>query len=376
MSSSNHDDFYKNSIKKRSEETRTVRKIVSIVLLVLTISLVVAGYSGYSYVKNGLQPVDPNSKETKTIEIPIGSSVSKIGDILEQEGIINNSRLFQLYIKFNNESNFQAGEYTFSPSMSLDQLIESLKTGKIIREALYKVTIPEGKTVDQIAEIMANKSNFTKDEFLEKVNDEEYIQHLIETYPDILTEDILHPDIRAPLEGYLFASTYDFYEENPSIETVIKKMLDKTQVVISPYLGKMEESEFTVHELVTMASLVEMEAKTLEDRMLISSVFQNRLSEGMMLQTDPTVLYALGEHKDRVLYVDLEVDSPYNTYQNYGLPIGPIANFSEDSLIASLEPEQSNYFYFVAAPDGKIHYAETYEEHQRLVNQYLRNNES
>lgn len=371
MSTSNHDDHTNENKKERSDEARTVRKIVAIVLSVVLIAIIAVGISGYLYIKSGLEPVDPDDETEKSVEIPIGSSVSKIGSILENNGIIEDSRIFRFYIKFRNKSGFQAGEYQLSPSMSLDEITETLKTGKVVEEALATVTIPEGKTVEQIAEIYSKKMSFDKKEFLEKTKDVKYIESLIEKHPSILSEAILEPEIRNPLEGYLFAATYQFYEEDPSIESIIDKMLKKTERVVVPYLDSINEKDLTVHEAVTMASLVEMEARTKEDRKKIAGVFYNRLEIDMALQTDPTVLYAMGRHKERVLHKDLEVDSPYNTYKYPGLPVGPISNYAANSLEAIVKPITSENLYFVAAPSGEVYYAENYDEHIRLKNKHL-----
>ncbi|MRG86685.1 endolytic transglycosylase MltG [Salinibacillus xinjiangensis] len=371
MSTSNQDDQQKKKIKNRYEEARTVRRVVLIVLAIILVILTAVGVSGYYYVKSALEPVAPNSDEVKNVEIPLGSTVSRIGSILEQENIINNGTVFRYYVKFKNEADFQAGEYELSPSMTLDEIIESLKTGSVMEEAVVRVTIPEGKTIEEMASIFANHTSVKEEEFLERVNDREYVKSLIELYP-VLTEDILKDDIRYYLEGYLFAATYDFFTEDPTPEQIIEKMLDKTEEVVLQYMDQFEKYELTIHEAVTMASLVENEAREYKDRRLIAGVFYNRMEEGMPLQTDPTVLYALGEHKDRVLNDYLKIDSPYNTYMYADLPIGPISNFAENALQAVVEPKDSNYLYFLAASDdGTIYYSETNAEHNRKREKYI-----
>src|SRR5699024_8005870 len=238
----------------------------------------------------------------------------------------------------------------------------------------FVVTIPEGKNIEEIADIYSRHLNFSKKDFLEKVNDEEYIEELMEEYSVILTEDILQDGIRTPLEGYLFPATYEFYESDPSVEIVVEKMLEKTIEILRDFQSEILNGEYTMHEVFTFASILEKESRTDDERKMISSIFHNRLDIGMPLQTDPTVLYALGEHKDRVLLEDLEVDSPYNTYLVNALPIGPIANFGLGSLQATLEPEESDYLYFLHDYDGKIYYAETHDEHVRLKNEHRPDN--
>ncbi|ASN05147.1 endolytic transglycosylase MltG [Virgibacillus necropolis] len=362
---------YTDNLIKRNEDAKSVRKIVTIVIISLILILLVGGISGYMYVKSALQPVNPESEKELKVEIPMGSSTSDIASILESEGIIKDARVFRFYIKFKNESNFQAGNYTFSPSMTLDEIIESLKSGKVLEEPKYNVTIPEGKTINQMAEIFSKQLSFSKKDFLNKVNNVDYIESLIEKHPSILTKEILNPDIRTPLEGYLFAATYNFYDEKPNVEAVVKKMLDKTVKVVTPHLDDISAQDLTVHEALTMASLLENEAKTFEQRKKIAGVFYNRLEEGMPLQTDPTVLYALGGHKEKVLLKDLKVESPYNTYHINKLPIGPISNFAESSLKAALNPEESKNLFFLHDSKGNIHYSETYEKHLQLKEKYI-----
>lgn len=371
MSKKKNPDNYRDNLIKRSEDAKTVRKVVSIIIISLVLILVIGGISGYMYIKSALDPVEPDSDQEVEIEIPIGSSTSEIAGILEEKDIIKDSLIFRFYIKFNNVSNFQAGNYTFSPSMELEEIIESLKSGKVLKDPVYSITIPEGKTIDEIAGIYAERLPFTKDEFLNKVNDSGYMEVLINTYPSILTNDVLNPDIRTPLEGYLFAATYSFYKENPGIKTIVEHMLDKTKAVVTPFLDEISAHDFSVHEALTMTSLVENESSTEKQRKKIAGVFYNRLDKGMPLQTDPTVLYALGKHKDKVLYKDLEKESPYNTYYVDALPVGPISNFSKTSLEAVLNPEKSDYLYFLHDSNGKIHYAETNEKHLELKNKYI-----
>ncbi|WP_277679320.1 endolytic transglycosylase MltG [Gracilibacillus dipsosauri] len=368
----NNKPTYKEIAQQRGKEVSVARKIFLIIFLVLLFIIIVGGFLGYKYVKNGLTPVDPSNKETINVTIPLGSSTSNIASILEENGIIANSLIYRFYVKFNNASDFQAGDYALSPSMTLEEVTEELQTGSVTQAGAVRVTIPEGRNIEEIAETYEKTAKIDKDAFLEKMSDKAYIQELIKQYPDILTEDILQEDIRYPLEGYLFPATYQFAEEKPSIEKVVTSMLNKTKEVFMPYLEQIKGMEqFNMHDIFTFASLVEEEAPNNEDRRLISGVFYNRIDEGMRLQTDPTVIYAHGEHISRLTYDHYEIESPYNTYTVTGLPIGPIANFGVSSLQAVLEPQDSNYLYFLADQEGNVHYSTTYEEHQTLEEKYI-----
>lgn len=358
-------DIVRQKMIERQSEARLVRKIVLIIAVILVITVGAIAGVGYFYIKSAIQPVDPDNKKEKIVEIPIGSSSTGIGKILENNGIIKDARIFKYYVKFKNETGFMAGEYTLNPSMTIPEIINSLKTGKLQEELVFKLTIPEGKQLEQIAGIIAEKTNRSAPEVMKQLNDPSMIKSLMGKYPDLLTEDILDKDIKYPLEGYLFPATYSFYKENPTIEEIITPMLDKTVDVLDEYRIAMEERGFSVHELLTISSLIEEEATEKVDRNKIASVFYNRMETGMPLQTDPTVLYAQGEHKDKVLYKDLEIDSPYNTYKYPGLTPGPIANAGVVSIEAALVPDESDFLYFLATSTGEVLFSKTLEEHNQ-----------
>ncbi|RDI44085.1 endolytic transglycosylase MltG [Falsibacillus pallidus] len=364
-----------NKMIERQSEARTIRRIVLIICLALILIIGGVGLGGYLYVKSALGPVNPQDKTPKTIEVPIGSSVSSIGKILEKNDIIKNATVFKYYVKLNNESGFQAGSYDLTSAMSLKEIVTSLKTGKVLKKAAMKITVPEGLQIDQIADIIAKKTGTTKPEVMKKLDDQAYIKKLMKEHPDLLKKDILAKDIKHPLEGYLYPATYSFYEKKTSVDDVIDTMLDKTESVLDQYQGEMEQKKISVHKVLTMASLIEEEATAKADRHKISSVFYNRIDEGMPLQTDPTILYALGEHKGRVYYKDLEIDSPYNTYKNSGLPPGPIASSGDTSIEAALNPEKTDFLYFLAATKtGEFYYSKTLEEHNQKKAKYITSN--
>ena len=358
---------------ERQEEAKVIRKIVGLVILCLIIVIGGTAVGGYLYVNSALKPVDPENTKPVKVDIPIGSGVTSIGKILEEKGIVKNSTVFKYYVKFNNEAGFQAGSYDLTPSMTLNEIVNSLKTGKVMRKAEFKITIPEGLQLDQIAEIIAEKSPYKKEEIEKKLNDKKWLEQLKEEYPELITDEILNKDIKRPLEGYLYPATYPFYEKKPSLDTILKKMIAQTNEVLAQYQEAMTANAYTPHELLTLSSLIEEEATEKADRGKISSVFYNRMEEGMPLQTDPTVLYALGKHKSKTVYQDLEVDSPYNTYQVKGLPPGPIANAGVSSIEAALQPEDTEYYYFLAASNGSVYYSETLDEHNEKKAKYITN---
>lgn len=361
-------DLYKEKLLKRQSENQTVRKIVFIILLLLTITVAAVITGGYFYIKNILEPVQPDSNENMTVSIPIGSSTSSIGNTLEEEGIIKDGNAFRYYVKYKNESGFQAGDYELSPSMTMDEIISIMKSGKVMKDAVAKISVPEGIWLEDIADRIAKELDLEQEDVMKKLDDEEYVQALINEYW-FLTDDILQDDIRHPLEGYLFPATYDFVEE-PSVEKVVKEMLDKTDRVLATYRSEIEDRDYSIHEMMTLASIIEEEASAEADRTKISNVFYNRLEDDMILQTDPTVVYARGKQSGEITQKDLDRESPYNTYTVKGLPVGPIANPGESSIVAVIEPAETDALYFYARPSGETLFSKTNAEHNKKVAKY------
>lgn len=370
----NKKGFFLESLAERQKEAKVVRRVVLIAAAAIVLIIGITALSVFLYIHSALKPVDPNSKKEVVVDIPIGSSVSFISQTLEDKGMVKSARVFKYYVKFKNESDFMAGEYHMTPSMTFAQIIDSLKTGKIMQKPVFSITIPEGKQLDEIATAIAKKTNQKEADIIKQLNKETFIQSMMNKYPDLLTTEILAKDVKHPLEGYLFPATYPFYKKNPTLEEIISAMLDKTVNIVQKYEVEIADQDLSIHEFLTMSSLIEKEATKKADRNKIASVFYNRIKEKMPLQTDPTVLYAQGKHKAKVTYKDLEVDSPYNTYQNKGLPPGPIANAGVMSMEAALHPDKTDYLYFLASKDGKVHFSKTLQEHNKLKEKYISNN--
>lgn len=353
------------------KESYIVKKISFFVIIAIILVILIVLFFGYIYVSSGLKPVDKNDTSTVEIEIPLGSSSSGIANILEKKKIIKNAKLFSVYVKLKNKADFQAGSYELSPSQTIEEIIEELQSGKVINEPTHVVTIPEGKSLEQIAELYSKKFEFTKDDFINTANDKEFIDKLIKAYPNTVTKEVKNSDIIFPLEGYLYASTYEYFDEEPKIEDIITSMVERTDKHLTEELTD-KEVDFNVHEILTLASVIERESKFDEDREKVSQVFINRINSNMKLQSDITVSYALGEHKTLISYDDIEVDSPYNTYVVTGLPVGPIDSPSIESIKAAIKPEGKDFTaeYFYARPSGETLYSETLAEHNKIKNQY------
>ncbi|OXS80485.1 endolytic transglycosylase MltG [Domibacillus enclensis] len=356
------------------KKKRIKRAIMALFLLFFL--LAAAGAAGAYYVwQSASSPADAASNEEVDISIPLGSSLSSISQTLEDNGIVENATLFKYYVKYKGEGDFQAGEYVLSPSMSPEEIMSSLKQGKVIGTEEGKLAIPEGYQLTQIAEVIASETDREAEDVLAVINDRAFVEKMKANHPALVTDAVFGENVRYPLEGYLYPATYDVPSPDTPVEDIAEEMIAKTDEVVQGFSEQIKASGMTVHEFLTFSSLVEEEATGKTDRKKIASVFYNRMNIDMPLQTDPTVLYAKGEHQARVLYEDLEIDSPYNTYQVKGLTPGPIGNSGVDSMEAVLQPEQTDYLYFLASPAGDVYYSKTLDEHNTLKAKYITNAE-
>ncbi|MGI1821361.1 endolytic transglycosylase MltG [Exiguobacterium sp. TRN 1102] len=361
------------SDEKRARN-RIVRRITVVILAIFLLVIATGSALAYVFVKRSIEPIDPTSTETVEIEVPLGAGSGYIGELLEENGLVRSSTIFRFYTRFKNESSFQAGTYTLSPSQSIDELIETLQTGKVIVVPDIKLVIPEGFTIDQVIARLAKMAEIPKEEISEQLSDREYIQSLVNEH-EMLTDEVLQEGIYHPLEGYLFPATYEF-NKGVTLNEIIDEMLLPTESMYQEYKDRIADSGRTFHETLALASVVEKEAVSTEDRKEIAGVFENRLNDGMKLQSDPTVWYGTGETSIFTSFADLENDSLYNTYRYEGIPIGPIAAVSRDAFEAVLNPNDTENIYFYARPpregfpNGEVLFEVDYEDHQQNVNKY------
>ena len=356
----------------RKKESKITRNIVRLFAILFAVIVIGGGAYGYYYVSNSLKPVDTKQTQAVEVEIPAGSSVKQIAKILEDNKLIRNAKIFNFYIKFKNVAGFKAGFYQLSPSMDIDQILGQLADGGKDKSAnVAKVVVREGETLTGIAEEVEKSTKYSKEDFMNKVQDQDFIDQLVQKFPRLFKDAQKAQNVRYFLEGYLYPATYDA-DENKTLQMIIEEMVAKTDSILSKYYAKISQGDYNVHEILTMASLLEKEGYKLEDRQKIASVFYNRLQKNMMLQTDISVLYALGEHKEVVTLKDLEVNSPYNLYRNRGMGPGPFNSPSEEAILAAIDPAQTDYEYFVADIQTKeVYFAKTYEEHLALKAKYV-----
>lgn len=376
--------------KKKKRQNKVARNIVLTVLLIVLIGVGVTGFVGYNYFSSALKPIDANSTEYVTVEIPAGSSSKEIGEILEKNGLIKNAQVFNLYSKIRSYGNYQSGYYNLQKSMDLDSIAKQLQEGGTETPqppVLGKITIPEGYTLEQIAEtVTANaaatskknaKTPFNKEDFLNKVQDEDFIAKMLAKYPQLLaTLPGKDSGVKYRLEGYLFPATYEYGKET-TVEELIDQMLAAMNTNLSQYYSTIESKNLTVNEVLTLASLVEKEGSTDQDRKDIASVFYNRLNQAMPLQSNIALLYAQGKLGKKTTLkedaeIDTNIDSPYNVYKNQGLMPGPVDSPSLSALEATINPSKTDYLYFVANVEtGVVYFANTYEEHAKNVEEHV-----
>ena len=382
-------DFLSRSAKdqqtdKKKRQNSVAKRIVWTIVGLLFISLAVTGVFVYTYIDSALKPVDAKSTEYVTVEIPSGSSAKEIGSILEKQGLIKSGQVFNYYTKFKSYANFQSGYYNLQKSMSLDSIAKELQKGGTDTPqppSLGKLTIPEGYTLDQIAQAVEKSSNkkvsISAKYFLAKAQDEAFITKMVAKYPKLLsglpTKD---KGVKYRLEGYLFPATYH-YTADTTVESLIDQMLEAMDSNLSKYYDTLSSKNLTVNDVLSVASLVEKEGSTDEDRKNIASVFYNRLNQGMPLQSNIAILYAQGKLGQKTTLaedaaIDTNIDSAFNVYKTPGLMPGPVDSPSLSAIEATINPNKTDYLYFVANTEtGKVYYATTYEEHAKNVEEHV-----
>ena len=318
------------------------------IFLIILLLMAIAALGAYQHFLGGMdgpyKAVDPTATLVE-IEIPSGTSTIGIAEILVEKGIIKDVLRFRVFSKLNDyDGKFQAGHYKLSPGMTTTEIADTLCSGQI-REISF--TIPEGYTVGKIADKLSAEGLIDKDRFMDLAENGDYSEY------EFLRGTV---EGRHQLEGFLFPETY-FLPEGATEEDYIEIMLNHFGDIWSKYKDRADELSLTTNEVITIASLIERETVLDEERKLVSSVIYNRLEIDMPLQIDATLDFALeliGQNHEYITFEDMEMDSPYNTYQIYGLPPGPIACPGERCIEAALYPADTEYLFYVKTTDQGV----------------------
>jgi UPF0755 protein len=340
---------------------RGLKKIVLVGLIFILGMAVVVGLFFIKYTNVVNHPLSVDTDKV-TINVDSGMTFYSLLDQLVEEDIIKDKNFVKLAIKYNDISTqIKAGQYTLDSTLSLAQLLQALENGAISDDYI-KVTIPEGYSIETIASLLEDNGLITKDVFLDVCLNYELPKYINE-----------NEELKYNLEGYLFPDTYLFNTDS-SAEEIINKLISRFEIIIEEVKEEYNVDIEDLNKVMTIASIVEKEAKAPEERSVIASVINNRILKNMPLQIDATVLYAIGEHKDKLLYSDLEVESVYNTYLHKGLTPGPICNPGRQSIEAALNPCESNYLYYVYDVEGKHYFTDNYNDFLEAKNRYKSNN--
>ena len=375
--------------QKRKKQDRTAKRIVAVVMSLVVVFFLATCTFGFFWVKSSLEPINTEAKKTIQVEIPEGSSTKEIANILFENDLIKNATVFNYYSKIKSYNNYQSGFYNLSQSMSVDDLAKALQesgTPTAQEEPAGKVLIVEGYTLTQIANSVTlnaktddktDKTPFTSEEFLATVTNQEFIDRMVATYPNLFASlPAADSGVIYRLEGYLFPAVYDYYDDT-TIEDLVEQMISTTNARLQPYYEAIANKNLTVNEVLTLASLVEKEGSTDEDRRNIASVFFNRLNAEMPLQSNIAILYAQGKLGEETTLaedtnIDTSIESPYNIYWRAGLMPGPVDSPSLSAIEAVLNANATDYYYFVAdVTTGTVYFANTIEEHDQNVATYV-----
>ncbi len=323
--------------------------IFLIIIILLAVSLKVVDL---------MQPVNSNNDENILIEVKRGASAQKIVDTLYIHNLIKSRLVFRTYLHLTEaDQNLQAGYYYLNQSMEMVEIIDQLEKGG---NAVFKVTIPEGFSVDEVIDRLAAKS-----------------RHSIEDYKAVLDNENLgyefipkdNSDLIFRLEGFLYPNTYTIPLGYDAGETINVLLNSFNENIVKGIYNNEKKIDYSFYEILTIASMIEEEAKFDDEKAIIASVIYNRLKEDMLLQIDATVQYILDEKKQRLLYKDLDIESPYNTYLNNGLPPGPICSPGDKAIQAALNPDETDYLFYFALENGEHVFTESYQEHIRKQNE-------
>lgn len=340
--------------------------------IILSILIILGSIIILLVYKNGISKVSDNDT-IKEFVVEKGATYQSISSSLKKQNLIKSELMYKIFLKLNKPTGLEAGKYNLRENMSVRELVKELSSGSNSKAETITITFKEGKNMRYIASLISQDTSNTEEDVFNLLKDKEYIDSLINEYW-FLTDDIKKEEIYYPLEGYLFPDTYEFLKDS-TVKDIFKKMLDEMDNKLKDYKEVISESKYSVHELMTLASIVEQEGSSSNDRAKVAGVFYNRLDNNWTLGSDVTTYYA--EKKDDwsgLTYAELNKCNAYNTRGNCvkGLPIGPICNPGIESIKAVINPEKTDNFYFVADCDGKTYLNKTESGHNSTISKLKR----
>lgn len=354
---------------RKVNKRRRLRRLVFLFccFVVLVIGSIFAFYSF------NLKAVGDGKKKI-SFEIKEGESFDQVVDHLKEKKVIRSAAVSKVYAKFNDTGTYYAGNFTLNDGMSTKEVFAYLANPENSKQNQIVLTIPEGKWAKEIASSLHDKfPKYTVSQFENKWNDISYIKKLAKDYTFLDVNTLNNSNYKIKLEGYLFPDTYSF-DEDATIDEITRTFLNRFQEVYNKYASDIKKSGYSLQEILSLASVVQYEASSISDMEKIAGVFYNRLDQGMRLDSSVTVCYALYDDLENATdcEVQTDIDSPYNTYLNQGIPIGPILNPGSDAIKAVLHPTKSDYLYFLADinGDGTVYYSKTLEEHEEKMKEY------
>lgn len=351
-------------MKRRIRYKRVVLAVIGLFLF-LAICFV---FGFVLFYKSNLKSVSKNSEEV-SFKVEKGSTYMSLSSSLKEANLIQSEFAYKLYLKMNKVGNLQAGTYVLNKNMSVAEILKILESGSRENPDAIRITFPEGLIVSKVAKLIAQNTNHTEEEFYQVIINKTYLKELISKYW-FLTDAILNNGIYYALEGYLYPNTYEFANKDVKIETIVESMLDSMEKNLEPYKEAMEKSVYSIHEIITLASMIQSEGNNVEDFKKMASVFLTRLDKKMKLQSCASAYYGAKKVMGMDAFGDSYLKSnSYNTYVIAGLPVGPISSPGRDAIKAVLEPADSSYLYFASDKNRKVYFSETYQEHQKIINQ-------
>lgn len=349
-------------------QNNSIGKLVVILILIIAILLI-----PLIIYRNNLKPVDSKNPKQVNVQISEGASGKSIAKKLKDAGVIRNENAFRRFAK-SSFPKFKAGTYLITTDKSADDIVKMMVNGEVSKN-IVNIQLIEGKTFKDLAKIISEKLGIPEDDVIKKGRDKEYLKTLISNYW-FLTDEILDDNIYYPLEGYLFPDTYTFDKSNCSVEMVFKEMLKETEKKLKQYNDFKGTKNLGIHQVLTLASVVEKETLPKSDRDIVATIFMNRLNKKMNLGSDVTTYYAnnveMGKRDLRVSEINKK--NPYNTRgpnMEGKLPIGPICMPSEESIIAAIDMatayKPTSDLFFVSDKNGKIYSSSTNREHEEII---------